>query len=100
MSSKKLKYSNNADRKSAVHFDRQYATWVIAALKRISLGCQWKRSVFAHKNGFLSGAREKQKIPEKRLDVWLMACRGGHTGQIFRIGCGASNQLEIGKMYT
>lgn len=65
MSSKKLKYSNNADRKSAVHFDRQYTTWVIAALKRISLGFRWKRSVCAHKNGFLSGAREKQKIPRE-----------------------------------
>ena len=29
-----------------------------------------------------------------------MACRGGHGGQIFRIGCGASSQLEIGKMYA
>ena len=34
-----------------------------------------------------SGAREKQKI--SRNDR-LMACRGGHSEQIFRIGCGAS----------
>ena len=52
-------------KKAKEHFDRQYTTWVIAALKRISLGCRWKRSVCAHKNGFLSGAREKQKIPRE-----------------------------------
>lgn len=72
MSSKKLKYSNNCNRESGVHFDPPYTTWVITALKIIFRWPPMETAVLRPQKRAHPGVWEKRhtKHPEKRL--WLI----------------------------
>ena len=72
MSSKKLKYSNNCNRESGVHFDPPYTTGIITALKLIFRWPPMETAVLRAQNRAHPVVREKHHTKHREKRLWLI----------------------------